>query len=499
MKKIKFAPLILILSLIQLNNFLFAAIVDTPEATLSPAQREWLIDNQVLAKELYISEIAKAIDKEVPAYNVAFISYSKKDFQETDKYLNLALNSNPKYGPALLLKARIEYDRKNLTNCFKHLKKAIKYHPFPEIPNYYYGKYLYERNKYDDAIDYLKEAISDNKLYTFSYPILGDIYLRHGEFDDAIKILEKGLKYSYDAEILYQLARAYKISGQKNRSIKYFGLFSYLYPLHPNTGKVTDYLAENNVKNIFTNGFEPIPERGESSRFFTVGEDVLYSVHWGIIRVGELNTEIVDTLIYKGHEAYKVRFSLDSNPVLKFIASLHSDYFSIIDQRTKQTYCHYLHIRENNITVEKVYDFDRINGIFKCRIIREDGHIDYLEKYLPRNTIDGNSVLFYSRQVVKERRTELVLTTIDETFVITEISFNNVKDPIMVRGKEELAFRINGENRYKGIVGFTGKFRGWFRDDPSYTPVGSDFEIWIGRISIKMATVEEQQLHKYAR
>ena len=488
-----------VLSVISRPDNLIASIVDTPEANLKAADQEWLLDHRQTAKILYQAEIETTQVKAVPAFNVASLWYIENNIREADKFLEISLKSNPKYGPALLLKGIIEFDRRNLTNCYRFLHQAIKYHPFPEIPNYFLGKFLSERNKIKEAIEYLNQAINENKLYTLPYSLLGDCYLRQKKFKDAIEILEKGIKYSFDAEIIYQLARAYWMTGQKEKALQYYELFKYLFPQHPAAAEVNELLKENKAKEVFPFGFEPIPNRNASDRFFPVGENVVYSVYWGIIRVGELNTEIVESLEYNGNDAYKVRFSLDSNPALEFIASLHSDYITIIDQDTKLTYQHYLHLRENNIICEKVYDYLRSEGKFICRKVNKDGHIDYLEKYLPVNAIDGTSILFYARQLVKERRSEFVLTTIDENFVVSVIKYSQIKEPVTVRDQEEQGILVTGENRYKGIVGFTGKFRGWFRDNLSYLPLAADFEIWVGRISINIASEEEQRLHKYAR
>jgi tetratricopeptide (TPR) repeat protein len=467
MKKISVLIYYLVaLSFILRPENLNSSIVDTPEANLKAVDKEWLLDHRQIAKQLYQAEIETALVKEIPAFNVAFLCYSENNVREADKFLNLALKSNPQYGPALLLKGIVEYNRRNLTNCYRFLRQAIKYHPAPEIPCYYLGKFLFERGKIEDATEYLNQAIAENKLYTLPYALLGDCYLQQKKFKEAIEILEKGFKYSYDAEIIYQLARAYRITCQKKKSLQYYGLFKYLFPQHPAAEEADKFLEENQVKEIFTNGFEPIPDRSSSDRFFPIGENVLYSVYWGIIRVGELNTEVVESLKYNGNDAYKVRFSLDSNPALEFIASLHSDYITIIDQNTKQTYQHYLHIRENKINCEKVYDYLRSEGIFKCRTVNEDGHIDYLEKYLPVNTIDGTSILFYARQLVKEHRSEFVLTTIDENFVVSVIDFDQIKEPVMVRNKVEQGYLLTGENRYKGIVGFTGKRNNAFINMP---------------------------------
>ena len=498
MKKFLLLKLLITSTLISPIS-LFSSIVDTPLANLTEAQKSWLLNQRETAKKLYIEEINSSEQKEVPAYNTAFLYFLEGKYMDADLYIDVSLKNNHKYGPTLLLKGMIEYQRRNLKNSFKYLKAAIKHHSNPEIPEYYLGLYLYERKKYEESLDYLKDAISDNKKFTLPYPIIGDIYIKQCKYNEAIKILEKGLKYSYDAEILLLLADVNIKTENYKEAEKYNGIFAYLFPNHPETSRVIKWIQERNIGNPYTHDFYPIPYRDSSNRFLPIGENVLYNVHWGPIKVGELNTVIAETLNFKGHDAYKVIFSLDSNPALEFIASLHSDYITIIDQNTKQVLQHFLHLRENKIICEKVYDFYREEGKFVCRTVSEDGHIEYLEKYLPNNTIDATSILFYSRQLVKEQRNERVMTIIDENFVISDIIFENKREPVICRGVEELVQLISGENYYRGIVGFTGKFRGWFRGAPAYLPIKSDFEIWVGRISITMASEEEQKLYKYSR
>ncbi|MBL7135157.1 MAG: DUF3108 domain-containing protein [Candidatus Marinimicrobia bacterium] len=498
MKKFLLLKLLITSTLISPIS-LFSSIVDTPLANLTEAQKSWLLNQRETAKILYIEEINSSEQKEVSAHNAAFLYFLEGKYMDADLYINVSLKNNHKYGPTLLLKGMIEYKRRNLKNSFKYLKAAIKHHSNSEIPEYYLGLYLYERKKYEESLDYLKDAISDNKKFTLPYPIIGDIYIKQCKYNEAIKILEKGLKYSYDAEILLLLADVNIKTENYKEAEKYNGIFAYLFPNHPETSRVIKWIQERNIGNPYTHDFYPIPYRDSSNRFFPIGENVLYNVHWGPIKVGELNTVIAETLSFKGHDAYKVIFSLDSNPALEFIASLHSDYITIINQNTKQVLQHFLHLRENKIICEKVYDFYREEGKFICRAVREDGHIEYLEKYLPNNTIDATSILFYSRQLVKEQRNERVMTIIDENFVISDIIFENKREPVICRGKEELVQLISGENYYKGIVGFTGKFRGWLRGAPAYLPIKSDFEIWVGRISIIIASEEEQKLHKYSR
>jgi len=142
-----------VLSVISRPDNLIASIVDTPEANLKAADQEWLLDHRQTAKILYQAEIETTQVKAVPAFNVASLWYIENNIREADKFLEISLKSNPKYGPALLLKGIIEFDRRNLTNCYRFLHQAIKYHPFPEIPNYFLGKFLSERNKIKEQLN----------------------------------------------------------------------------------------------------------------------------------------------------------------------------------------------------------------------------------------------------------------------------------------------------------------------------------------------------------
>ncbi|MCK4447531.1 MAG: hypothetical protein KAW56_10680, partial [Candidatus Marinimicrobia bacterium] len=54
---------------------LFSSIVDTPLANLTEAQKSWLLDQRETAKKLYIEEINSSEQKEVPAYNTAFLYF----------------------------------------------------------------------------------------------------------------------------------------------------------------------------------------------------------------------------------------------------------------------------------------------------------------------------------------------------------------------------------------------------------------------------------------
>jgi len=499
MKNVLLKKILILLPLLALQTDLFPAIVDTPLANFSKAQRAWLLNQRSESAEIYLKESDTSARKQIPLTNAATIRFLDSDISAADELIGQALKFDPKYGPALLLKGQIEFQRGNIKAGTIYLRAAAKSHPQPEIPLYFLGRHLAKRNQLKDPLEVLNDAVSANKRFTPPYPIIGEILIKQGKISDAVEVLTDALKISYDADILLTLARAVEKSGNLTEAKKYFGLFSYLFPKHSESISVQRWLKSNGAVQPYSHQFVPVPPRNKSDRFFPIGENTVYSVEWGPIRVGELNTVIAEALHFQNHDAYKVIFSLDSNPALEFIASLHSDYITIIDQSTKQVLQHFLHIRENNIVSDKVYDFDRVTGKFVCRSVEEDGHIQLLEKYLPENTIDGTSILFYSRQVVKEKRSERVMTIIDENFVISDINYENRKEPVNVRSKQEDALVISGENYYKGIVGFTGNFRGWFRDDSTYLPVRSDFEIWVGRIAISMATVEEQRQHKYAR
>lgn len=470
--------------------------MDTPLSDLTKAEKFFLTGKKNQSILAYQEQIRNSEREEIPSYNIGYIYYLEGQYDSAYNYCEQALKYNSQYGPAQYLKGLLEKEKGDRQLCQNYLKKSIKFHPDKEFPFFELGKFYLEKQNYLVAENYLRKSIDASDIFSLPYPYLATALEKQGRNKEAIKVLENGLETSYDAEILEKLIPLYQKTDQDEKAQKYGGLFTYLFPEHT----LSSQLSKKYTGNSQAMGFKELPVRDKGSNvFFPVGEEKLYRVSIGPLKVGELFTAIQDTLIYNGKEVYQVRFSLDSNPDLAFAAVLHSDYLSYIDMYSKQVELHYLHTRENDKIWDKVYDFDRNKHKFVCRTVREDGHIDVIEKYLPRNTIDGTSILFYARQIVKEKRSERVMTIIDENFVISDINYTGEMETVDVRGQEENCFLITGANHYKGIVGFTGDFRGWFRNTPDLLPVQSDFKIWVGRIKVTTATEEEQKLHKYSR
>ncbi len=492
MKKYSKPILIFIISPI----IIVSSLVDTPLSDLNQAEKFFLLGKFRQSIIAYQDQIRKSENEEIPSYNIGYIYYLESKFDSASHYCNQSLKYNPQYGPALYLKGLLNKENGNLHLWGKYLKESLDSHPDKEFPFFELGKFYLKQSNYAEAENYFRESIHASDIFSIPYPYLAWALEKQGRNKEAIKVLENGLETSYDAKILERLIPLYKKTDQDKKAQKYSGLFVYLFPEHP----FSSQLSKNNPDNSSAMGFKELPVREKDSNvFFPVGEEKLYRVSIGPLKVGELFTAIQDTLIFNGKKVYQVRFSLDSNPDLAFAAVLHSDYLSYVDMYSKQVELHYLHTRENEKIWDKVYDFDRNKHKFVCRTVREDGHIDVIEKYLPRNTIDGTSILFYSRQIVKEKRSERVMTIIDENFVISDINYTGKMEPVEVRGQEENCYLISGTNHYKGIVGFTGDFRGWFRNSPDHLPVQSDFKIWVGRIKVTTASEEEQKLHKYSK
>ena len=486
-----------ILVLLVMSGFILqSSIVDTPVSDLKQPEKYFLLGKYKQSIRLYRNQLTKSANKEIENYNIGYLYFLQGKMDSAKYFSEQSLKYNASYGPAYFLKGLIEYTLQNYSLAKNYLEISIANHPDREFPLYYLGKIHFQERDYKQAYKYLDEATNSSDIFSLAYPLIGRSLARLGKDKKAINVLEKGLSVSYDAEILLALIDLYKETDQNQEAQKYAGLLKFLFPDH----NAADHLSKEYPEANYKNGFREIPQRNKSSNvFFPVGEKALYNVTFGPIKVGELYTEIQDSLTFNDKEVYQVRFSLDSNPDLAFAAVLHSDYLSYIDKYTKQVELHYLHTHENDKIWDKLYSFDRARHKFLCRTVRKDGHIDILEKYLPRNTIDGTSILFYARQIVKEQRSERVMTIIDENFVISDINYSDKMEIVEVRGKEENCFLVTGINHYKGIVGFTGGFRGWFRNNSSLLPVKSDFKIWVGRIKVTMASEEEQRIHKYSR
>ena len=493
--------IIKVTTLVIFTGNLLGSIIDpdiAPNITLS--QEAWLTGRLDSAFILYLTELDTAIyTKPIIYYNLAYLSYLKGDTEKTTFFIEKSLSENKNFGPALFLYGLLQLKRNDFSKALRLLSKASIHYSFREYPEYYLGLIQLKKGEPLKALRHFKKALRLNKKFTRTYPQMAKTYLLLGDTAKAENVLLDGLSHSYDAEILLSLGDLYSSLGNERKAKKYYGLFAYFFPYHPSYQRVAEWLNSHGVENPYTTDFSPPPERNPEDRFFPIGEEKLYNVFFGPIKSGELYTKIADTLNFNGIDVYKVYFSIDSNPALAFIATVHSDYITYLDQNSKLAVRHFLHTRENKIINEKIYDFDRKNGKFICRVVQKDGHIQYIEKWLPRYTTDGTSILFYARQLVKEKRSERVMTIIDENFVVSDINFTGKFEPVEHNDTAEMGILITGKNHYKGILGFTGNFRGWFRNNHTYLPIQADFEIWVGRILIKMGSQLELKLRKFAR
>ena len=146
---------------------------------------------------------------------LAKIHFSQKSYAAAAKDWQEALKfspGNPYYeqGLAISLSAAGNFEAARPL-----LEKAIKRSPDSTELNYWAGFTLLGLEKAEEAIPYLEKAVKGDPTVLQPQRDLSRAYLRVGQVEKAIPHLKAALPLDNDGTLYYQLAQAYRKSGQK--------------------------------------------------------------------------------------------------------------------------------------------------------------------------------------------------------------------------------------------------------------------------------------------
>jgi tetratricopeptide (TPR) repeat protein len=146
---------------------------------------------------------------------LAKIHFSQKSYDAAAKDWEEALKfspDNPYYeqGRAISLSAA-----GNFETARPLLEKATKQSPDSAELNYWTGFTLLGLEKPEEAIPYLEKAVKGDPTVLQPQRDLARAYLRVGQVEKAIPHLKAALPLDNDGTLYYQLAQAYRKSGQK--------------------------------------------------------------------------------------------------------------------------------------------------------------------------------------------------------------------------------------------------------------------------------------------
>ena len=189
-----------------------AAALDSPEGFFWRAQA-----SNVLAAQAF--ERLEKIEASVELHSVRGELYKgRRDFQQAAAQWKQALSLSPSDEDLRAELAIALYQSRQFEQAEPHLQALLR--KFPKEANWPFmlGDILLNRQEVEPAVPLLEKAIALKDDLLPAHHALGRAYMQLGRDADAVSSLEKALPLDNDGSLHYQLAQAYRSSGNREAS-----------------------------------------------------------------------------------------------------------------------------------------------------------------------------------------------------------------------------------------------------------------------------------------
>lgn len=239
------------------------------------------------------------------------------------------------------------------------------------------------------------------------------------------------------------------------------------------------FYPENN--SFFEHNFTSVKE-------LEVGEELVYTVSYSFLDLGELKFKVLEKLNVNGKYLYKTICYINSYSSVPFV-SLHQIYESKLNSNYFAEFFKGL-VKDKEYTTYTEYYFDYNNG--KLRV--KKGKVKPPESWTDSTTWaekqyqDGLSIFYFARMNTGQDKTVMVPCFVNEKRVKTKINFHKTVSGVSCPAvKYDIACNyLDGETDFVSVFGLTGKFEGWFSDDKAAIPIVAKMKVIIGNITVKL-------------
>jgi len=219
------------------------------------------------------------------------------------------------------------------------------------------------------------------------------------------------------------------------------------------------------------------------------GEELIYSVKWSFIKLGQLRLEIIDEDTLNNRKVYYCRISIDSSPGLPFV-NIHDIYESYIDAEEIYSHHFYSYEKKGDYTLFTEYIFNYYNNTVLIKIEKrwEDKKELVLDStaVIPQKVYDSLSMLYVARVMSKTNCALKLPVFVYNKFEKTEINFSGKQELFKFRDQKILGYFVDGQLKFVGIVGVKEDFKGWFSLDAQSVPIKALMKAFIGSVKIEL-------------
>ena len=381
----------------------------------------------------------------------------------------------------LYLKGHIYYFKGDLNSALPLLSEYYDEYPGDFEILMTISELYYKQKRYVESREILIERVDD-----FDNEILMDgiarSYLAENKLDEALLWLIEAEKIYPSLDVLWHFIQIYDKTNSKKKLSEYGLKISNMYSGNQYLDEIKDIFEKHGI------GSQLILPQIEiiDPIILNVGEILKYEISYGWIHLGEMSIVVKDELEYRGNQCYLVEYKVDTAAGLPFI-TMHHRYLAYLDKKSMLGYKSMTYTEASDGFNRKSYIMDYKNKKLEIYRIREDGRISFAQKALPDVAVDAMSLLFYARNLIKNKLSTTVTTIIDDNFKTADIYFQNQQENIEILNQTVNSEEVFAQANFEGIAGMTGEVWGWFVDtDVSCVPAIGKAQIFLGKVTLTL-------------
>jgi hypothetical protein len=237
---------------------------------------------------------------------------------------------------------------------------------------------------------------------------------------------------------------------------------------------------------------------GQSDRFvWNEGEELIYKVKWGFLRLGTLKIQVLDPLRIDDQKIFHIRLYLDSNPMLFFV-NMHNVYDTFIDEHLRP-HMHLSQEKIDNIDYRSIHHMNYTDSTVHAQLINlQDSTQNWSDTVkFPQPLYDGISMTYYARATTENVRRDTLLSYFGDKQGNVLINFRGKQQSPLNRWAKDHdhLYFVDGNIMLVGIAGLTGPFMGWFSTNPQRIPVKAQLKVFLGNVHVELEEISQMDVH----
>ncbi len=223
---------------------------------------------------------------------------------------------------------------------------------------------------------------------------------------------------------------------------------------------------------------------------FAPGEELLFSIKWGVIVGGYANLSIPEIVDFEGRPAYHIVSEARSGGVVSAFYKVKDRNDVWLDQRALITLKYEKRIKEGKFHIEETSELNQVKHHWKTHAYRIDKNkFEDKEGNLPLNALDSFGSLYYIRTLPLEVGKSYTVDVHNGDKVYPLVVNVLKREKVKVSAGKFKCLLVEPMLRGPGIFISKGKkLQVWMTDDARHMPVRMRSEVFIGHVSAELTS-----------